>query len=358
MQNKSLLVAALACALAGCAAPHGQFAVVVAPVADVRSKPGYLPTGYSHDDAQETQLLLGEEVRVEKTQGDWALIEAIEQPEYTHHDRWEGYPGWALQSTLKSISHEQRAAAAANAIIVVKWAPAWLDEPLTQPAEPLPMGAAVKVTDDTGERWRIQLPTGDRVGDEGVPTRDGAAAEAVWVARASVRRWQDLAHVTAEERRRLVLSAAQELLGDPYLWGGRSPHDNARSLPITGIDCSGLVNLAYRVAGIRLPRDAHEQYLRARPVLAPAPGDLVFLSSPDRPDRMTHVMLYAGNEELIEAPGTGEQVRRITTHDRLGRALRGLRPGDRVGNENVPRAEGGAAESVGGRRVFFGAYLP
>lgn len=338
MRRNILLVLALAGALVGCASPRGQFAVVTAPVADIRSKPGYLPTDYSHDEEQETQLLLGEEVRIEKTQGDWALVEAIEQEEYTHHDRWEGYPGWALLSTLKSVTLEQREAEAANAVIAVKWAPAWLDEPLTQSAEPLPMGAAVRVIDDSGERWRVWLPTG----------------ETVWVARGAIRRWQDLAGLTADERRRLVLWAAQELVGDPYLWGGRSAHDPVRSLPITGVDCSGLVNLVYRVAGIRIPRDAHEQYLRSRRVPAPEPGDLVFLSSPDRPDRMTHVMLYAGNEELLEAPGTGERVRRISTHERLGRPVHGLRPGDRAGETGVPQT----TESVSGRRVFFGAYLP
>ena len=327
MRNKFLVaLVAAAGALVGCAAPRGQFAVVIAPAADVRSKPGYLPTDYHHDDEQETQLLLGETVRIDRTQGDWALIEAVEQDEHTHHDRWEGYPGWALNSTLKLLPKERRDTATADAVITAKWAPAWLDAALTEPAEPLPMGATVTVVDDAGEQWSLRLPAGD----------------VVWVARASVGRVRDLIRLTAEERRRRVLVAAQEMVGDPYLWGGRSPHDNLRSLPITGVDCSGLINLVYRTAGVRIPRDAHEQYLRARPVASPQPGDLVFLSSPDRPDRMTHVMLYAGNEELLEAPGTDERVRRISTHERFGRPLRGLRPG----------------ELVEGRRVFFGAYLP
>jgi len=47
------------------------------------------------------------------------------------------------------------------------------------------------------------------------------------------------------------LAVAQRFFtGAPYLWGGRSPD---------GIDCSGLVQMAYRACGYRLPRDSGDQ---------------------------------------------------------------------------------------------------
>jgi cell wall-associated NlpC family hydrolase len=46
------------------------------------------------------------------------------------------------------------------------------------------------------------------------------------------------------------LAEARAFLGAPYEWGG---------LTERGIDCSGLVHMAYRRLGRLVPRDAHEQ---------------------------------------------------------------------------------------------------
>ena len=90
-------------------------------------------------------------------------------------------------------------------------------------------------------------------------------------------------------------------LGVPYVWGGTGPY---------GYDCSGLVQAAYRAAGVSLPRVAQTQF-DAGPRLAvygvPVPGDLVFFggSATD----VTHVGLYIGAGEMIDAPHTGTVVR-------------------------------------------------
>lgn len=91
----------------------------------------------------------------------------------------------------------------------------------------------------------------------------------------------------------VVIATARRFLGTPYLWGGTT---------CQGIDCSGLVQLCFRVAGSILPRDARQQIaaLTTEPVGVPAPGDLLFYA---KEGRIVHVALSLGQWELIHAEG-------------------------------------------------------
>jgi hypothetical protein len=66
------------------------------------------------------------------------------------------------------------------------------------------------------------------------------------------------------------VAVAEQFLGVPYLWGGKSS---------LGIDCSGLVQLALTASGVACPRDSDMQE-RALGAVVPLPGlqrgDLVF----------------------------------------------------------------------------------
>jgi cell wall-associated NlpC family hydrolase len=95
-------------------------------------------------------------------------------------------------------------------------------------------------------------------------------------------------------------------VGTPYVWGGETPG--------VGFDCSGLVQAAYRAAGLSLPRVAQNQYDRGPllPVGNPLqPGDLVFFGG--GPGDVTHVGIYAGSDGsesvMVDAPHTGARVR-------------------------------------------------
>jgi cell wall-associated NlpC family hydrolase len=104
-------------------------------------------------------------------------------------------------------------------------------------------------------------------------------------------------------------SSVQKLLGEglmyigvPYRWGGSSP--------ITGMDCSGLVQLVFRNSvGIDLPRTALEQSAQGNRVnpLDLKPGDLVFFNTMG--ENISHVGIYVGNGKFLHAPATGKLVR-------------------------------------------------
>jgi NlpC/P60 family/Putative peptidoglycan binding domain len=108
-------------------------------------------------------------------------------------------------------------------------------------------------------------------------------------------------------------------LGKPYRWGAEGPHS---------FDCSGLVQTAYRTAGITLPRVSRQQYGAGKlvPLTALRPGDLLFYARNVR-DRRTihHVGMYLGAGRMVEAPNPRAPVR-IAAARRPGLLARATRP--------------------------------
>lgn|GEM_PF-2733489 len=123
---------------------------------------------------------------------------------------------------------------------------------------------------------------------------------------------------TAAGAAKVVLDSADTQLGVPYVMGGESPRTADRPGFPGALDCSGLVQWAFRTAGIKLPRLAHEQWnaTKSRQVsLSQAqPGDLVFfIGSEAGASRAVpkHVgIVYDPSKGImIVAPRTGENVK-------------------------------------------------
>jgi cell wall-associated NlpC family hydrolase len=100
-----------------------------------------------------------------------------------------------------------------------------------------------------------------------------------------------------DSRADIAIREALSFVGVPYVWGGASR---------AGVDCSGLVMLAYDAAGIYLPHYSGAQYEDTErvPLYDIEPGDLLFYG----PGGDEHVAMYLGSGMMIEAPETGEVV--------------------------------------------------
>jgi cell wall-associated NlpC family hydrolase len=88
------------------------------------------------------------------------------------------------------------------------------------------------------------------------------------------------------------VESARDYVGAPYEWGGMTQ---------AGIDCSGLVHMAYRELGRLVPRDAAQQEAAGVEV-APGdvrPGDLVCYGEAD----CDHVAFWLGDGRILHATG-------------------------------------------------------
>jgi gamma-D-glutamyl-L-lysine dipeptidyl-peptidase len=91
----------------------------------------------------------------------------------------------------------------------------------------------------------------------------------------------------------ICATAVERFAGTPYQWGGVSPW---------GADCSGLVQTAFWLHGVPMPRDAWQQAETGHDAGASIsryqPADLLFFS--DRADRrITHVGIALGGERMV-----------------------------------------------------------
>ncbi|MGV9450218.1 NlpC/P60 family protein [Streptomyces sp. NPDC003635] len=95
---------------------------------------------------------------------------------------------------------------------------------------------------------------------------------------------------------RKAIAYATRQLGKPYVWGAEGPDS---------FDCSGLTSQAWLHAGVVIPRTSQEQWrqLTRVPVENMRPGDLIIYNAD-----ASHVALYIGDGEVIQAPRPGRWV--------------------------------------------------
>jgi hypothetical protein len=92
-----------------------------------------------------------------------------------------------------------------------------------------------------------------------------------------------------------LIENAYMYLNCPYMWGGRSPF---------GIDCSGYTQMVFKLSGIKLRRDAHQQSQQGTLIhlLDEAhPGDLAFFDNAE--GNITHTGIILDKNRIIHASG-------------------------------------------------------
>lgn len=238
------------------------------PVTDIRAWVAGLAADQHVRESVLSQLLLGEPVRVEEVRNDWARVVALSQPAARLNA--DGYPGWLPVEQLTPSTAGRRDAGdpdpassatppggAGGDLVVDATATALRDEP----AGDVVLAGVVMGT---------RLPPAGRPIRGWQPVLVPGRADPLWA------RTRDLTTLPAEpppaER---VLDVAARLLDVTYIWGGVSAY---------GIDCSGLVHLAWRRFGVTLPRDASDQATATTPLEfgEERPGDLYVFARPGR----------------------------------------------------------------------------
>lgn len=206
-----------------------------------------------HGSEMVNQLLFGDRVEVQEiNENDWARIRC----------EWDGYEGWCKAGQLAMISKKE----------------------YRKEVKHITYGGKIMFEED--EMW---LPVGcDLFGIKGGKVHMCAKDGKYKGKRLAVK---DLVLTPAT-----LLEAAMQYMNAPYLWGGRS---------VAGIDCSGLTQMAFKMCGRVIPRDAGEQALEGEDVdfLQHAqPGDLAFFDNED--GKITHVGILTDTDHIIHATDT------------------------------------------------------
>ena len=277
-----------------------------------------------------SQVLLGEKVTVFEQKGDWLRVNTFGQKIYVN-GHWYECSGWIKKNQAVVIEKYFKN----NIIVKVSVANIYsrLSETKKKPFLSVSLGTMLCGKPYCNGWWVVKLPN-KRVG---------------FISTSSFNRLYREKKLSRKKLSYQIVKTAKTFVGLPYLFGGRSFYNQNFKNQLTSIDCSSLIQLCYKVNGINIPRNTASQYEASRKIeKEPNLGDLIFFATHNTTEKIKHVLLYMGNNFLLESLGGKLRTTRIVNaRERLGCSIDQLKSGDSFKSRS-PNERG---------FIYFGSYL-
>jgi gamma-D-glutamyl-L-lysine dipeptidyl-peptidase len=215
-----------------------------------------------------TQGIFNQRVEILEEQGKWLKVKVI-----------DGYVGWVKSKFIDSDSGSQKSDGRKFKVILTSKAKKLYASPSSSSIiKDIVMGTEFYSKVKSDGKYEVLLPDGktgwiDEEGTIKIPLE------------------ASIPKTTAQD----FVDTAKKFLGTGYLWGGVSS---------LGIDCSGLTYISSRMNGVDLPRDADKQYNSGEKVSridTAISGDLLFFSTNEDLKDISHVGIYLGSKQFLQA---------------------------------------------------------
>lgn len=227
-----------------------EFGICIQSVVPVRAEP-------THRSEMVTQVLFGELIRVNLNEKEWVRV----------HLAYDDYEGWICESQCMSLTESEFLDLFNKETAITTDLVQLLSNDTRQRMFPVLLGSSLPGFD--GKNFIIR---GETYSFEGQVSAAG--------------------HIPTGKD---IANDSLFYLNAPYLWGGRTPF---------GVDCSGLIQMVYKLRKIKLFRDAWQQATQGETVnliTEAEPGDLAFFD--DLEGTIIHTGLMIDKTHIIHASG-------------------------------------------------------